>query len=141
MKTIARQITNSLMLSILMGISGVSAQATRVEPGDTTAYERPFDISMFMSPDWKLNVMLNVRQAGRVTITLKRADNTVLYQEYVKKASTRYRRRFNFEGSEPGVYQFEISDGQKTIVRRVEVVNIPAVGPQRYMTYGPQIGL
>lgn len=141
MKTTTRQITNGLILSILIGLSGVSAQALRTEPGDTSAYERPFDISMFMSPDWKLNLMLNVRRAGRVTITLKRADDTVLYQENIRKALTRYRRRFNFDGSEPGVYRFEISDGRKTIVRRVEVVNIPAVEPQRYMTYGPQIDL
>ena len=126
---------------MLMGISEVSAQAPRIEPDDTPAYERPLGISMFMSPDWKLNVMLSTHRAGRIAITLKRADNTVLYREFVTKAPSRYWRKFNFEGSEPGVYRFEISDGQKTVVRQVEIVDIPTIEAQRYIVYGPQIDL
>ena len=94
-----------------------------------------------MSPQWKINLRLASRQPGRVTITLKDANNTVLYREYLKRVSVSYWRKFNFEGSEPGVYQFEISDGQQTIVRRVEIINVPTVESQRYITYGPQTGL
>ena len=60
-----------MILSILMGMSGVSAQAPRTEPDNTPAYEHPLDINMFMSPDWKLNVMLDTHRAERITITLK----------------------------------------------------------------------
>ena len=47
-----------------------------------------------------------------------------------------YRQKSNFEGSPSGVYQLETNDGQQTLVRRVEVVDIPAVDPQCYITYG-----
>ena len=96
---------------------------------------------MYMGPQWKINLMLTVRRARRVRITLRHSNHSVLYQEYVKKSRGSYWRKFNFDESESGVYEFEISDGRTTVVRRVEVVTVPTVESQRYITYGPQISL
>lgn len=129
---------NGLLVSLLIAGSGINAQATGTEPGDSVTNESSFDVSLYMGPQWKLNLMLAIRRPGRVSITLKNAGNTVLYREFLKKRSTRYWRKFNFEGSAAGVYRFEISDGQKIIVRQVEIVDMPTVDAQRYMVYGAQ---
>lgn len=141
MKTTARQFSNILIVSLLLAASAIRAQAISIKPGDSLQTERPFDVGMYMGPQWTINLMLIVRRTGRVSITLKHGNNAVLYQENVKKSRGNYWRRFNFEESESGTYAFEISDGQTTVVRRVEVVTIPTIASQRYITYGPQTGL
>ena len=138
MKTITLLIMNVLLTGLLLTASGINAKATGIEPGDSVTTKSSFDVGLFMGPQWRLNLMLVIHRPGWVSITVKDARNTVLYRELVKKAPTRYRRKFNFEGSEPGVYRLEISDGRNTIVRQVEIVDIPAIDAQRYIVYGPQ---
>lgn len=96
---------------------------------------------MFMESGWTINLMLAVHQPKRILILLKDAKGTILYREYLKRTPVNYRRKFKFDESEieSGVYRFEISDGQQTLVRHVEVVSIPAIEPQRYITYDMQI--
>lgn len=132
---------NGLLVSLFFAGSGINAQATGTDPGDSVSNENSFHVSLFMGPQWKMNLMLALPRPGRVSITLKNAGNTVLYREFLKKRSTRYWRKFNFEGSEAGVYRFEISDGRKIIVRQVEIVDIPTVDAQRYIVYGVQTSL
>lgn len=140
MKT-TRQIMNILLLSLLTTATVINAQATGTEPGDSVTNERSFEVGMSMGPDWKINLRLGINQAKRIIITVKDANNTVLYREHLKKGPASYWWKFDFKDSEPGVYQFEIRDGQQTIRRQVEVVNVPAVDQQRYITYGPQTSL
>ena len=129
---------NALLMSLLL-ISAVSnAQVASNESGNLVPNDRSFDVAMYMESPWTVNLMLTFHQPKRIIVTLKDTQHTVLYQEHLKKASTIYRRKFKFDESESGVYLLEISDGNQTIVRRVEVVDIPAVKSQRYITYGPQ---
>lgn len=139
MKTLAQQFRNALLVSLLTVASGINAQSIDTEPGDPVAKERSFDIGMYIGAQRKINLMLNVNRPERIIITMRDANNTVLYREYLKKGPAKYWRKFDFEGSESGVYEFEVRTGRQTIKRRVEVVDIPAIEPQRYITYGPQI--
>lgn len=138
MKTTARLIINALLVSLLLTATGSSAQAINAEPGDPVANETAFNVSLYMGPQWKLNLMMAISRPARITITIKNPANAVLYREIVRKGARRYWRKFNFEGSGPGAYVVEISDGRQTIARRVEIVDIPAVDSQRYIIYGPQ---
>lgn len=140
MKTL-RQILNVLLLTLLTTATAINAQAITTGPGDSVAKERSFEIGMYLGADLKLNLRLAVRRPERVLITLKDASNTVLYREYLKKKPASYWRKFDFGESESGTYQLEIRDGRQTITRRVEVVDLPAVESQRYLTYGPQTSL
>lgn len=133
MKTIARQSLNALLVSLLTLASPTLAQTT--EPGDSVPRERSFDVGMYLGKQWNINLTLAARQPERIMITLKDPSNTVLYRESLKKRQTKYWRGFNFDGVAAGTYQFEISDGRQTIVRRIEVVDMPAVEAQRYITY------
>ena len=133
-------------LSRIMFLTGLLFTSTQVvaladKPDSAGVAQNSLNVGLYMSPEWKINLRLASRQPGRVTITLKDANNIVLYREYLKRVPVAYWRKFDFEGSEPGVYQFEISNGQQTIVRRVEIINVPTVESQRYITYGPQTGL
>ena len=139
-----KTIDSLLRITFLLALLGTSPQSIALADKPDTAgvaKSNALSVGLYMSPEWKLNLRLASRQPGRVTVTLKDANNTVLYREYVKRVSVGYWRKFDFEGSEPGMYQFEISNGQQTIVRRVEIVNVPTVESQRYITYGPQTDL
>ena len=139
-----KTINNLLRITFLLGLLVTSPQLiASADKPDTAGVDKAssLNVGLYMSPQWKINLRLTSRQPGRVIITLKDANNTVLYREYVNRVSIGYWRKFDFEGSEPGVYQFEISNSQQTIVRRVEIVNVPTVESQRYITYGPQTGL
>jgi len=137
MKTTARQVMNVLLVSLLITVSVINAQASDKNPGDSTPKERSFEVGMFMESGWTVNLMLAVHQPKRIMITLRDAKGVVLYREYLRKSTRNYRRKFKFDKSEveSGVYQFEVSDNQQTIVRRVEVVNIPTIESQRYITF------
>lgn len=138
MKTI-RQIRNALLVSLLLATSVLQAQVTT--SGNSVTASNSFAVGMYMGPQWKINLLLDFDRPERIVITLKDAANTVLYEERIKRPPTSYWRKFDFEQSEPGIYQFEISDGRQTVIRRVEIVAMPTVEAQRYITYGPQTNL
>ncbi|WP_093832385.1 hypothetical protein [Spirosoma endophyticum] len=137
MKTTTQHVMNVLLVSLLMAASVINAQAATLNPDDSTPKEHSFEVGMFMEAEWTVNLMLAIHQPKRIMITLRNEKGVVIYREYLKKSTTNYRRKFKFDKSEveSGVYQFEISDNQQTIVRRVEVVNIPTVESQRYITF------
>ncbi|GAB4033727.1 hypothetical protein GCM10028774_17690 [Spirosoma jeollabukense] len=128
---------NVLLVSLLMTVSGINAQAAIQNPDESTPKERSFEVGIFMEAEWTINLMLAVHQPKRIMITLRNEKRVVLYREYLRKNTTTYRRKFKFDKSEieSGVYEFEITDNQHKIVRRVEVVNIPTVESQRYITF------
>ena len=140
MKTTTRLTINALLVSLLLTTAVSRALATSTEPGDTVANETSFGVNMYLGPQWKLNLMMAISRPARVTIVIRDPNNTVLYREIVSRGPRPrgYWRKFDFEGSEPGGYVVEISDGRQTVTRRIEIVNLPAVDSQRYIVYGPQ---
>ena len=133
MRTSARFIVSALLTSLLL--SG-TVQAT--EPSDPVAKENSFDVLMYLGAHGKVNLNLAINRSKRVTVTLMDVKKDVLYQDFLKQSPHCYQLKFNFEGSKSGVYQIEISDGKNTVVRQVEVVDMPTIEPQRYIVYNPQ---
>lgn len=141
MKTAFQQFRNVTLVCLLILVQTGNAQSIteRVEPPQTRASS--FEVGTYMGENWTMNLMLAIHQSEGVTLRIRHVDNTVLYQQHLKKSRTVYHHKLNFENCKPGVYQVEISDSRQTIVRRVEVVDMPAIEAQRYITYGPQTNL
>ncbi|MGA0557689.1 hypothetical protein ACO2Q8_13625 [Larkinella sp. VNQ87] len=131
MKTIAQQVLMILFFGLIVPVS--NAQGT--DGNDAKAEQSAFDVNLFLGQREKINLMLAVRQPKRVTIRLKDARNSVLYQESVGKSRASHWRKFDFSGMKTGTYYFEISSGQHVIVRQVEVGAIPATEAQRFISY------
>lgn len=136
MKTNVRIVINALAVSLLLSATISSTLATNTEPGDPVAKETSFDVNTYLGPQWKLNLMMDISRPVRLTIIIRNSDNTVLYREIVSKGSRGYWRKFDFEGSEPGTYRLEVSDGRRTVTRQIEIVDIPAIDSQRYIVHG-----
>ena len=136
MKFITRITILLLISSVLASTIFVSAQT--VGTVESIPKERSFDVGMYMDARYRINLMLVVRRSNRVSIVVRDAQNDVLYEERVKRTTPGYWRKFSFDESKSGTYTFEISDGRQTIVRRIDVVDTPAVEPQRFVIYGPQ---
>lgn len=131
MKTIFQQVLMTLLLGLIVPVSNAQITASGEPDSDKSAFE----VSMFLGTQEKINLMLAVRKPKKVTIRLKDAKNTVLYQESLSKVPASHWRKFDFEGMKTGVYYLEISDGEQKAVRQIEVGALPAVQAQRFITY------
>jgi hypothetical protein len=137
MKKNAQSTINALVVSLLLTTAMSHALAASAEPGDPVAKETSFDVNTYLGPQWKLNLMMDISRPVRIMIIIRNPNNTVVYREIVSKGSRGYWRKFDFEGSEPGTYRLEISDGRQTVTRQIEIVDIPAIDSQRYIVHGP----
>ena len=118
-----------LMMSMIGRAQSIDQQIT------TSVAEKPFELGTYMGVNRSINLMLMVNQVPGVTLTIKDADDTTLHELYMKKSPRVYHYKLNFDGSQSGIYTVAISDGRKTIIRRIEVVDIPATEAQRYITF------
>ena len=131
----------ALLMSLFLTASVSHAQTTEPEPGDSVTTERSFEVAIFTETNRKINLILAIHRPKQIMVILKNAKNAVIHREFLRRTRKGYRQKFDFEGADPGVYQFEISDGWQTVVRRIEVVYLPAIDLQRYIIYGPQTGM
>lgn len=138
MNMMTNLLRRGITIVFLMAAIAVKAQSIDGYASGGTFENSSFGVGMYMGPDWKINVRLMTYQSNRVMITLRGVDNSIIYRETIRKAPAKYWRRFNFEGSKPGIYQFEISDGQQSIVRQINIVQVPRTDAQQYMTLAPQ---
>ena len=142
MKTSAQYLVNALILSLLLlAAVPINAHAGISDPSDSGKEVKSFEVGMFMESNWTINLMMAIYQPKRVAVTLRNDKGEILFRQYLKKSSVNYRLKFKFDEAESGVYEFEISDDHETIVRQVTIVHMPAVDPQRYITFGPQRNL
>lgn len=140
MKRTLRQFTNALLVGLVMISATGNAQS--IDNGaDSAIGEKPFDVAAYMGANRTINLMLAVYRVKGVTLVLKDAHDTILYELYLKKSPKAYHHKLNFEGCRSGVYQLEISDGQQKVIRRIDVVDIPAIDSQRYVTFTSQTNL
>lgn len=137
MKRTVNNMIKSLLLSLLTATLTFGGQNLKTEGETPTGKEdagASFVINTYLSTNWKLNLVVQSRQPKRVTVILRGPQNQLLHREFLGRRQNKYWRKFDFEGSEPGVYHFEISDGAKKITRDIEIVDIPRVNEQRYLT-------
>lgn len=129
------QFVKTRVLILLLAIPLSNAWAT--DPDNAVSKENSFDIGLYMGAHQKVKLNLAVRQKKPVSVTLKDAKNAVMYRRFLKKSPMAHHLSFDFAASESGVFQLEISDGQRTIVRRVEVVDLPATESNRFVVFNP----
>ncbi|UFH52804.1 T9SS type A sorting domain-containing protein [Spirosoma sp. KNUC1025] len=129
----------ALVLLIMLG-QVANAQTTDTNSGDPLTKEASFEVGSYMGDNWTINLMLAIRQPQGATVMIRDANKKVLYEQHLKKSPIVYHHKLRFEDCKSGIYYVEISDGKQTVVRRVEVVEMPSIETQRYITYGPQSG-
>lgn len=129
---------NTLLVSLLLAAPVSLAQAADAKPDGSEKRENYFDFCLYSGTSGKVNLNLAIRRSKRVTVTLRNAGNEVVNRNYLKRSPNSYRLKYNFAETKAGVYQFEISDGLYTLIREVEVVDLPPVEPKRYIVYDPQ---
>ncbi|MBD2703466.1 hypothetical protein IC229_22670 [Spirosoma sp. BT702] len=137
MKSLAHKLRNGLIMSLIWVSVVANAQSVNTET-EAPVEKQPFEVGTYMGTGLTINVMLAVHTPKGVTLKIKDANDTVLEVTHLRRAPKAYHQKISFEGSQPGVYRVEISDGRKTIVRQIDVVDIPAVESQRYITYSSQ---
>lgn len=133
MKKTAFQFVSALLLSLILAAPASSTQIR--DSDDQVVKEQSFDMLMYMGRQEQVNLNLLTHQSKQVIITLKDPQHSVVLRKYLRKSSVAYRLKFNFEGSRSGQYQFEVSDGQRTVVRQIEIVDLPAIESHRYLVY------
>ncbi|QMW04719.1 hypothetical protein [Spirosoma foliorum] len=118
---------------ILLSLTS-QAQSTDQEPIGWSE-EKPFELGTYMGANRTVNVILLVKQVNGITLKIKNTDELTLHELFMKRSPRAYHWKLNFEGSKSGTYKLEISDGQTTIIRRIEVVDVPSIEAQRYITF------
>ncbi|GAB4023616.1 hypothetical protein [Spirosoma koreense] len=131
---------NALIMNLLLILLFLASRTLPAQSDDTLTSIKPFEMGMYMGSNWTINVILKVHQKGGVTLTVRNTSNQVIYRQFLNRSPVSYHQKINFEDSESGVYSIEVSDGRQTVVRRVDIVDIPSVASQRFITYGPQSG-
>ncbi|MFC5409306.1 hypothetical protein ACFPMF_08320 [Larkinella bovis] len=137
MKITTQQIVSTILVSLFLTAATPRVQATDTETGNAAA--QSFEVGMYVGISKKLNLAVLVRGTKPVMISLKDSNNRELFRTLRKRSETSHRLRFNFENSVSGVYHIEVSDGQQTVVREVEVVETAPVEAQRYIVYNPSV--
>ena len=135
------QLLNVLLVALLLSATTSNAQPTNAESRDSLTRANSFEVGTYMGGNRTINLMVAIHQPEGATILIRDADNAILHRQYLKKSRIVYHHKFNFEECKPGVYQVEISNGRQTVIRRVEVVDIPAIESQRYITYSSPTSL
>ncbi|WP_461079261.1 hypothetical protein [Spirosoma flavus] len=137
MKSLTHKLRNTLILSLIWVSVAANAQSVITET-DAPVEKQPFEVGTYMGTGLTINLMLAVHTPKGITLKIKDANDTVLEVTHLGRSPKAYHQKISFDGSQPGVYRVEISDGHKTVIRQVDVVNIPAVESQRYITYSSQ---
>lgn len=128
------------MSGLLIGLAttSFSLKAQSIQLTETSPKVSSFQLGAYVNNNKNLMVFLGSIESKRLSVTLKGPKETILYRTFIKGGSANYKQKFNFEEAQSGVYELEVSDGSQTVVRKVEVIDLPAVEPQRLITYGLQ---
>lgn len=134
MEPLKRQIKAILSLGLVALCLTGRAQSTDQEAAPLIAGPS-YEIGSYMGTNQTINLMIMVRQAKLVTLKIKNAKDEILHELSMKKSPEVYHYKLNFENSQAGQYKLEISDGLKTLIRWIDVVDVPATEAQRYITF------
>ena len=69
----------------------------------------------------KVKLAIDKGTANRLRIHLKDKGGRILYTEMYGKSEEQYRRIFDLDGMQDGTYYFELTYGDQTLVKEVEI--------------------
>lgn len=134
MKPIISQLILVSLYLLMINVAGKAQSADSIV-STTGVGKKPFELATYMGANRTVNLMLLVNQPQGVTLKVKNADDVTLHELQMKKSLRAYHIKLNFDSSQSGVFKLEISDGRKTLVRQIDVVDLPATEAQRYITF------
>ncbi len=108
----------TLMVALMMGaVTITNANNLNPEPA-----KKSFGASIFKSDfNAKLTVFIDKVKGTKLTIMLKDADGTVLYEDIMGKTQENYRSKFDLSKLEKGTYLIEINDQNKKEIKEINI--------------------
>lgn len=109
------------MNALLASLAGpIIASMLQVHTNDTPSVS--FEVGVYpVQRSSKLHVAVAKHHHKRLNLRLVNPKNEVLYQETVGKHQAKYQRKLDLSTLPDGVYQLQITDGQDTVVREVNL--------------------
>lgn len=116
MKTSFKTLVSALALSLLAIINVNAQQQTSAQP------ENDFAVSMYQTINtMNMNLFVAKQANHRATVVLKNEKGNVIYSDIVSKGAKLYHGKFDLSDLQDGKYHFEITEGDKTIVKNVSI--------------------
>ncbi|MES2795044.1 MAG: hypothetical protein V4683_03705 [Bacteroidota bacterium] len=83
---------------------------------------KPFASSMYkINGVQAINLFVNKLEGSKVKIVLKDTDGTVIYRDVIGKKRTKFRTKFNMDQLKTGSYTLELTDGNSTEIKNIEI--------------------
>lgn len=119
-KTYKAMKTNILFAIALFAFSFTSVKAASLEDPKETA-KTSYAINVFKGQEGKVNFLLEKVKGKRLAVTLRNAKGEILFTETIAKNATGYARRFDLNSLTDGKYSFEVTDGETTLKKEVDL--------------------
>ncbi|MCY7352869.1 MAG: hypothetical protein LH606_19790 [Cytophagaceae bacterium] len=88
----------------------------------TSDSQPPFEVGVYPKHHTaKLNVMVENHEQKRLNLRLINPKNEIMYQETVSRKTAKYWRKLDLGQLPDGIYQLQVSNGQETVVREINV--------------------
>jgi len=104
------------MKTLITTLALALSLATVTVAADTNAIDRPTKVARYASGIYttvtgKLHVSIDKQIGGTVTVSLKDANGTVLFNRQIAKKDTQFRTRFDLSQLTDGTYELELTNG------------------------------
>lgn len=117
----------------LIGVLSLASTVTFATPtegknSDSHSTEsRPavtFETSAYVTKDASIKLAVKKNAPERVYITLRSANNTILYREIVNKNEMFYAAKINVDELTDGVYKLEVATDKDRVVKRLNLTSL-----------------
>ncbi|MEZ4901122.1 MAG: hypothetical protein R2822_04870 [Spirosomataceae bacterium] len=114
---------------------GILAFASTLAIGSTSKSEKSnsraiesrnavtFETSAYITKDASIKLAVKKNAPERVFITLRAANNAILYSEIINKNDMSYAAKINVNELRDGVYQLEVSTQNDRVVKRLNLAS------------------
>ncbi|MFN8346678.1 MAG: hypothetical protein U0X91_16875 [Spirosomataceae bacterium] len=124
MKTLVITLISALTLtSATASIKGSKKAGSR--PAETHTVENrtavTFETSAYVTKDASIKLAVKKNAPERVYVTLRTANNDVLYRETINKNEMSYAAKINVNELTDGVYKLEIATDKDRVVKRLNL--------------------
>lgn len=110
----------TLIASVLIALSVTSSFAA-VPEDPARAAGSTYAVNAFNGKEGKINFLVEKMKGKKLTVRLRDAKGQALFVEDIAKNAEGYARRFDVSTLEEGSYTLEVTDGETTLKKSVEI--------------------
>jgi len=109
-------------LGLMFSLSSFASEKKEANDNSSTTKPVALKAAIFqLSRSNKVKLAVDKGTAARLRVTLKDKGGRTLYSEMYGKNDAMYRRVFDLEDMNDGVYYFELAYGDQTVVKEIEI--------------------